>query len=262
MFLLALVECYEYFQVQVVEQILLDSDFGTSLLNFSLDIDFTALPCEKVHVIFEDSLKKNSKDLTSSLTLNNIPAGCNVVGFVPISKDSGSLSVAFLHQNSPEAKEVFQHLGDLFKFNSSHVINSLSFGEYFPGMDNPLDGITFSSKQESSTSRILYQIKVVPTVYRNIDGSVIQSNQFSVSQYVKTFNQRAFSASAFSAGLIHIPGIYIQYDFAPILIEKTEVKKTLPQLLTRLFALLGGTYAFAGLVDAFIYHSLRVKKID
>mmetsp|Transcript_16129 Transcript_16129/g.18279 ORF Transcript_16129/g.18279 Transcript_16129/m.18279 type:complete len:295 (+) Transcript_16129:182-1066(+) len=261
MLVLAVLELYSFFQVSVVEQIVLDNDFGTAQTNFSLDIDFVALKCDQVHVILEQTLKKEHQEVTSMFSLSGT-SGCNVKGTIPIPKDSGSLSVAYMHPTSKSTLRLLKDLSDMFSFDTSHKINSLSFGSYFPGINNPLDDFTYNLATESSASRVWYQIKVVPTIYRSIDGSRIQSNQFSVSQYTKTFKRTKVTASTFSSGQVHIPGVYLQYDFSPIVIEKSETKKTLPQLITRLFALLGGTYAFAGLLDAFIYHSIRVKKID
>lgn len=48
-------------------------------------------------------------------------------------------------------------------YNISHVINSLSFGEYFPGMHYPLDGVT--RMLPSGTGMHQYFVKLVPTVY-------------------------------------------------------------------------------------------------
>jgi hypothetical protein len=60
-------------------------------------------------------------------------------------------------------------------FNVSHKINELSFGAHFPGVMNPLDGVV--NIQESAHGMYQYFIKVVPTLYTDIRGHKIATNQ-------------------------------------------------------------------------------------
>ncbi|XVF53978.1 hypothetical protein PTKIN_Ptkin05aG0144100 [Pterospermum kingtungense] len=73
-------------------------------------------------------------------------------------------------------------------FNISHKINRLAFGDYFPGVVNPLDScliilhLQCNSRivqwtQEQSSGMYEYFIKVVPTVCTDVSGNTIQSNQ-------------------------------------------------------------------------------------
>uniref|UniRef100_A0A2P2M8G7 Endoplasmic reticulum vesicle transporter C-terminal domain-containing protein n=1 Tax=Rhizophora mucronata TaxID=61149 RepID=A0A2P2M8G7_RHIMU len=57
----------------------------------------------------------------------------------------------------------------------THKIYRLAFGEYFPGVVNPLDGVQWT--QEAPNGMYQYFIKVVPTVYSDVNGNTIQSNQ-------------------------------------------------------------------------------------
>lgn len=105
------------------------------------------------------------------------------------------------------------HVHDLqpFKmayFNMTHRINRISFGKEFPGIINPLDGaekisslfmppihsltlfslslnrLCFATGEEGSTMH-QYFVKIVPTIYESLDGSVINTNQFSVTEYTR-----------------------------------------------------------------------------
>jgi len=60
-------------------------------------------------------------------------------------------------------------------FNITHKINKLSFGTEFPGVVNPLDGAQWT--QPASDGTYQYFIKVVPTIYTDIRGHKIHSNQ-------------------------------------------------------------------------------------
>ncbi|XP_052623108.1 uncharacterized protein LOC111907471 isoform X2 [Lactuca sativa] len=62
----------------------------------------------------------------------------------------------------------------------SHKINKLAFGSYYPGIVNPLYGVHWF--QVSPNGMYQYFIKVVPTIYTNIRGYTIQSNQVTFTE--------------------------------------------------------------------------------
>ncbi|XP_077248939.1 uncharacterized protein LOC143888417 isoform X2 [Tasmannia lanceolata] len=81
--------------------------------------------------------------------------GCNIHGFLEVNKVAGS--VRFAPGNI--------HLNDLLAFqtesNISHKINKVSFGEEFPGVVNPLDGVQWT--QQTLSGMYQYFIKVIFT---------------------------------------------------------------------------------------------------
>jgi hypothetical protein len=61
------------------------------------------------------------------------------------------------------------YLCSVLQFNVSHTINTLSFGDNFPGVSSPLDG---ESKHIKDTHGMYqYYIKVVPTRYKALGGT-------------------------------------------------------------------------------------------
>ncbi|PIA48607.1 hypothetical protein AQUCO_01400887v1 [Aquilegia coerulea] len=164
--------------------------------------------------------------------------GCNMEGFLEVNKVAGSFHFA-------PAKSFYQsniHLFDLMAFqtensNISHRINKLSFGQKFPGVVNPLDGVEWT--QQTSSGMYQYFIKVVPTIYKDIRGRKINSNQFSVTEHFR-------SADGFTQSL---PGVFFFYDFSPIKVSFTEENVSLLHFMTNICAIVGGkarvTYPFA-----------------
>jgi hypothetical protein len=63
----------------------------------------------------------------------------------------------------------------MLSWQVSHKINELSFGAHFPGVVNPLDGVV--NIQKSAHGMYQYFIKVVPTLYTDIRGHKIATNQ-------------------------------------------------------------------------------------
>ncbi|CAN1236309.1 Endoplasmic reticulum-Golgi intermediate compartment protein 3 [Linum grandiflorum] len=131
----------------------------------------------------------------------------------------------------------------------SHHINSLSFGESFPGVVNPLDGVVWT--QESPSGMYQYFIKVVPTVYTDVSGHTIQSNQFSVTEHFR---------SADAGRLQSLPGVFFFYDLSPIKVTFMEEHVSFLHFLTNMCAIVGGVFTVSGILDSFVYHSQKAIK--
>ncbi|XVF01594.1 hypothetical protein REPUB_Repub04eG0101900 [Reevesia pubescens] len=177
--------------------------------------------------------------------------GCNIHGSLEVNRVAGNFHFApgksFLHTN------IF--FDDLLAFqkdgyNISHRINRLAFGEYFPGVVNPLDGAQWIH----GTSNGMYQyfIKVVPTIYTDIRGRTVHSNQYSVTQHFKNLE------------FIHPnshPGVFFFYDFSPIKVIFKEEHISFLHFITNICAVIGGIFTVAGIIDSFVYHGQRkIKK--
>lgn len=101
-----------------------------------------------------------------------------------------------------------------------------------------------------------YYIKIVPTSYVKTDGTIIHSNQFSVTKH-----QKVISIIAGESGM---PGAFFQYELSPLMVKYTERERSLGHFLTNVCAIIGGVYTVAGLIDSFLYHSVKLikKKIE
>ena len=86
----------------------------------------------------------------------------------------------------------------------SHQIRHLSFGTYFPGMRNPLDNTSKHSADGAAEAR--YMIKVVPSAYEALNGSVTYSNLFSVTEH--------FHPLHWHSGQHQLPGVFLAYDIS------------------------------------------------
>ncbi|KAL2503815.1 Endoplasmic reticulum vesicle transporter protein [Abeliophyllum distichum] len=114
--------------------------------------------------------------------------GCNIYGFLDVNKKDS--------------------------FNISHKINRLAFGDYFPGVINPLDGVLWV--QQTPNAMYQYFLKVVPTVFTDVSGNTIQSNQFSVTEHVR---------GSEVGHLQSLPGVFFFYDLSPIKVTFTETPR-------------------------------------
>ena len=90
---------------------------------------------------------------------------------------------------------------DLGKYNASHTVRSLTFGPEFPGQLSPLNGV--SSEPTERPAMYQHYIKVVPTVYEQLDGTLVDSNQFSASDFAIQMSP--------AEGVIVQPGVWFRY---------------------------------------------------
>lgn len=127
----------------------------------------------------------------------------------------------------------------------SHTIHDLSFGPEYPGIHNPLDGTVRLLHDTSGTFK--YYIKIVPTEYRYISKEVLPTNQFSVTEYFSPMDE--FDRTW--------PAVYFLYDLSPITVTIKEERRSFLHFITRLCAVLGGTFALTGMLDRWMYRLLE-----
>jgi len=181
--------------------------------------------------------------------------GCQVTGYLEVNKVAGNFHFA----PGKSFQQHHVHVHDLqpfggTQFNLTHHIRHLSFGHEYPGIKHPLDD-TFVSAEDSG-SMYQYFVKIVPTIYRKLSGEVVNTNQFSVTKHKKVVRQ--------VSGEHGLPGVFVLYEFSPMVVQYTESRRSFMHFLTGLCAIVGGIFTVAGLIDSMIYHSSRAlqKKID
>eukprot|EP01018_Ginkgo_biloba_P027158 Gb_22354 [translate_table: standard] len=126
-----------------------------------------------------------------------------------------------------------------------HIIHDLSFGPKYPGIHNPLDGTVRILQDTSGTFK--YYIKIVPTEYRYLSRAVLPTNQFSVTEYFVPLKESDRSW----------PAVYFLYDLSPITVTIKEERRSFSHFITRLCAVLGGTFALTGMFDRWMYRLIE-----
>lgn len=179
--------------------------------------------------------------------------GCQVYGTVELNKASGHFHIV-PHNNIRSLKNGRQggaiNLMDLLsftfdQFNVSHTVNSLSFGNHFPGISSPLDGEVRHVKDTHGMYQ--YYVKIVPTVYQKYDGTEIESNQYSVTEHMRHLSPGSGRG---------MPGVYFYYQVSPISAQFVEKRKSLMQFLTSTCAIIGGTFTVMGIIDIMVSNLL------
>jgi hypothetical protein len=172
--------------------------------------------------------------------------GCNAYGFVLVPAVAGQLHFA----PSAGLGSLHDRIFDLSswtqsKWNSSHTVNKLSFGPFFEGRINPLDGVSRTSVSQGTIWQ--YFVKVVPTEFRALSGMIVNSHQYSVTDHSRVLTSKSRT----------LPGLHMSYDLSPIRVNIREHRRTLGAFLVGLSAIVGGVYTLAGLADSAIHSVTR-----
>ncbi|GFY73222.1 endoplasmic reticulum-Golgi intermediate compartment protein 3 [Trichonephila inaurata madagascariensis] len=181
--------------------------------------------------------------------------GCQIFGYLDVNRVAGNFHIA-------PGKTFTQHHVHVIKsgvslyasdFNLTHIIRHLSFGRSIPGKTNPLDG----TMQVAQVGAMMFQyyVKIVPSMYARADGQTLHTNQFAVTRH-----QKQVSTLFGDQGL---PGLFVIYELAPLMIKYGEKEKSFFHFLTSVCAIVGGVFTVAGMIDSAIYHSSKViQKIE
>merc|ERR1711920_210478 len=75
----------------------------------------------------------------------------------------------------------------------------------------------------------------------------VVSHQYSVTEYVKSLDARERLQDPAALGL------WVSYDFTPFEVKVTRSRKSIFHFLTECCAIVGGIFAFTGMLDNFAY---------
>ena len=123
-------------------------------------------------------------------------------------------------------------------FNFSHIINELSFGPFYPSLQNPLDK-TYATTSEHFF-KYQYYCSVVPTIYTRTPTpspstpSTIYTNQYAVTSQSHTVPEKS------------VPGIFFKFDIEPILLTILEERGGLMALMVRVVNVVSGVLVGGG----------------
>ncbi|CAE7298589.1 ergic3 [Symbiodinium natans] len=181
--------------------------------------------------------------------------GCRIQGKVVVNKVSGNIHVALGKSVRRDGKLVhefnIEDIGD--GFNTSHYIQSITFGEHVYGLQSPLEG---ARKIAGAGSWMYhYYLKLVPTMYISRWGTVTYTNQYSVTDSARNVQVREGELSG-------LPGVFLVYDFSPFLMKQTEQVKPWSYVFTSMCAIVGGAFSVATLVEMALSGAREEPELD
>eukprot|EP00931_Biecheleriopsis_adriatica_P099721 TRINITY_DN7441_c0_g1_i1.p1 TRINITY_DN7441_c0_g1~~TRINITY_DN7441_c0_g1_i1.p1 ORF type:complete len:421 (-),score=71.04 TRINITY_DN7441_c0_g1_i1:95-1357(-) len=130
----------------------------------------------------------------------------------------------------------------------AHFIQDLSFGPDFDGLINVLRGRKKANHSQGLSEHFQYDVHIIPTRFQEDGYDEVSSHQYSVTEYVKPVEGRNPDHEGAPTGL------WMNYDFTPFEVRVTRSRKSLWHFVTECCAILGGIFAFSGMLDNFVHH--------
>lgn len=219
--------------------------------------------------------------------------GCNLSGYMKLNRVAGNFHFALGDGVERDGRHI--HLfnpEDAPDYNASHIIHELTFGPSVSNLDHgALDGVKkITMEQNGRTGLFQYFIKVVPTVYENLNGEVIgETNRYFFTERFRPLmteligdehyelagsdkekKDRVGVAAGGHGKDSHskqehhhqqnsiLPGIFFVYEINPFAVVVTPKNVPMSHLLIRIFALVGGIITIVGWIDGAVF--VRGKK--
>jgi len=94
-------------------------------------------------------------------------------------------------------------------------------------------------------------LQVVPTLFKYLNGTTIQTNQYSVTEHMRHVNPGS------GRGL---PGVFFFYEVSALHVEIEESRRGFVAFFTSVAAIVGGVVTVMGMLDHLVFSGLGVRK--
>lgn len=193
--------------------------------------------------------------------------GCNIHGFVALGTGGGNLHFAPDRQWEKEGADGktlkmngllggfgLENILELFneqfeQFNVTHRVNKIVFGQYLDSrtrnalnLTSQLDGVTRTVTD--GYGMFQYYLQVVPTVFRYLNGTTIETFQYSVTEHTRHVDPGS------NRGL---PGVFFFYEVSALHVEFEEYCRGWTHFFTGVCAAVGGAFTVMGMLDRLLF---------
>ena len=171
----------------------------------------------------------------SNEPLTQMTEGCRIHGYLEVNKVAGNFHIA--PGQSFEQRNIHVHSLRNIRvnmLNTSHYIDDLTFGQYFPNQINPLS----NTKQIPNETAVLFQyyVKVVPSTYVFLNKTELKTNQYSVTKH------RRIIKNLYDEHTHQLPGTFFTYEISAIMVKFIERQRSLAHFLTSSCAIIVNNY--------------------
>lgn len=192
----------------------------------------------------DDILDNANKDEGAWSSYEDEKSCCRITGSIEIHKLAGNFHITALGHGYGGKHTEHNAI------NFTHRFYTFSFGQYYPGLVNPLDNVAEITEEHFTYYQ--YFLSVVPTIYKQESSNrKLLTNQYSVTE----MNSNVKNSH-------NLPGIFIKFDFEPLLVQIVEMRKSFMHFIVRLCGIIGGVYVSFGRIYRllfFIYNFLKKK---
>ena len=268
-----------------------DKNRGSDQIPVNIELDLYNLPCELLSMEIRNDLGLVVQNIEGNLTKYNLNTKQEIIGQKPYSlenlgrfghdhdhiaqpnyelvktqlknKEGCRLEGQFYIDAVPgsfiiSAKAFYPTIDRLKRegldtTNLEHKIKSLYFGQNLK--DNKYSRFSLARsglintlrnkqrKNEKNPMIYQYYLKIVPAKYKYLTGEEVNKYQYTAN---------SFSDYVYNG----LPTLFFKYDLSPITIEYKYTRMSFLTFLINIFAILGGVFTVAGIIDAIIHRSV------
>jgi len=127
---------------------------------------------------------------------------------------------------------------------------------------NPLD----ETVARTSKAQYMFQyfVKVVSTQFRTLDGSSVNSHQYSATHFERDLTEGPQGGVDHGVSVQHgvqgAPGAFFNFEISPILVVHAETRQSFAHFITSTCAIVGGVLTVTSLLDGVLFAAGRSLK--
>jgi hypothetical protein len=194
--------------------------------------------------------KKQKKKFTKTPRIRGETDSCRIFGSLDGNKVQGDFHITARGHGYMEFGEHLDHNS----FNFSHIIREMSFGPYFPSMNNPLDNtIATTPTPTDHFYKFQYYLSIVPTIYTDslaalatLDSASSPASAGLFATHAIKTNQYAVTSQSHTVPEQSVPGVFVKFDIEPITLSVVEEWGGFFALLVRLVNVISGVMVAGG----------------
>ena len=244
-------------------------------ISVNMELLFNSVPCNILSLDTVDIMNNHKGDISDTITKKkyfysnrkiadnyiinrdvadlaravNNNEGCAFVGKIRINQVPGEYHISFHNYRNLWRDFNQKHKDLVSRIKLSHNFKSLSFGDTSKniverfGLDSNLFFRNFENINTFSDNKLLnydYFVKIIP--YMLVDenwGSTYYAYSFSLSSKSTPFDQNHDD----------MPIVTIRYEFSPIMMKVTHLKRDYLHFLTHVSAIVGGVFVVFSIIN-------------
>ncbi|KAJ8080455.1 vacuolar protein sorting-associated protein 45 [Marasmius tenuissimus] len=209
--------------------------------------------------------------------------GCNIAGRIRVNKVIGNIHLSPGRSFQTTGRNYYELVpylrDDGNRHDFSHTVHKFSFEgddeyDYYKAEagremkkrlglgQNPLDNAT--GRTSKAAYMFQYFLKVVSTQFRTLDGKIINTHQYSVTQFERDLTEGAQGDTPQGVHLQHgvagVPGAFFNFEISPILVVHSDTRQSFAHFITSTCAIVGGVLTVASLLDSILFATTKALK--
>jgi len=244
-------ELYAFILPEVTSQLYvhnLDDKFSNDKISIKIDISIFNISCKYLGLDIQDDMGRHEVGFIEDTNKIDIEYGngCRLRAAFQVNRVPGNFHIS-THGSQEQPVDG----------NMAHEIHELIIGDHVEHLRSlpdssftPLNHVIRMDKSPFASHD--YIMKIVPTIYEEINGDQLFPYQFTYAyrDYIP-YVHGGYRAPA---------AIWLRYDLNPITVKYTEKRKPFYSFLTTICAVIGGTFTVVGIVDSLVFTASELFK--